>query len=211
MTEGVFSEELGDGFGVRPEPEPEPEPERERDVQPEREREVEPQAEMQGAPAQPLRSNDGIYRREQKRMSEMKARIDEQKQKQDRAKMEDVTFSPRINPRMPVPDAAATMSRTPGANEESKKAETAARVASGYWPVFPTPDRQRGTVGSTAVVPRTGSGKVTACGAGEAPAPKLDRGKAAEVKPRCDPAEYAKKKLAAKQAAERLRAEHKGR
>ena len=144
-------------------------------------------------------------------MKEMKAWIDEQKQKADQAKMEDVTFSPRVNPRLPMSGAADAASRTPGAMEESKKAETAARVASGYWPVFPTPDRQRGTVASKAVVPRTGSGMMTSGGAGEASAPRLERGTAAEVKPRCDPMEYAKKKLAAKQAAERLRAEHKGR
>ena len=165
--------------------------------------------------AQPLLNNSGLYQREMSVLAEKQARIEEQKKKQQQAEMKDVTFSPRINPALPMVGSTAGLAdsqpRTPGAAEVSMKQETAARVANGFWPVFPTPDRQRAPAGIKPVVPRTGSGRVVSGGAGEAAAPKLERGKAAPVEPRHDPTEYAKKRLEMKRNAERLRAEHKGR
>jgi hypothetical protein len=66
-------------------------------------------------------------------------------------------------------------------------------------------------MGIHPVVRSTRSGVVAPSAAGEAPAPRLQRGRAAEVKPRCDPKDFARRRREAAQKAEALRQQRKGR
>ena len=117
------------------EPEHEPEePEPEHEPEPEPESEPEPEPEEPEPPA--LASNDGIFRREQERMVAMEQRLAEQRKEREAAEMENVTFSPRLNPPLPAPREDASGERDRGQAAEAKLAENAARAANGYcaWP-----------------------------------------------------------------------------